>query len=141
MYKHAATPPQPATAPELETKKVSGDEIQKIEKKEAASDNSPETLRALLEKNLKWSQIIYEQNRKVNRKMLWTLIIGWIELFVLLVPLALLALAAPTIWRTFSQTYSELLNSSPTSATSSASLLESLPISASQRSQLKTLLK
>ncbi len=42
-------------------------------------------IKNLLEKNLKWSQIIYEQNRRLQQAMTWMLIGNWIRLFILLV--------------------------------------------------------
>lgn len=36
-------------------------------------------IRELLEKNLKWSQIIYEQNRRISRRLLWASIAAWLK--------------------------------------------------------------
>ena len=40
-------------------------------------------VKELLEKNLKWSQIIYEQNRKINGKLFWTAFANWLRLAIL----------------------------------------------------------
>lgn len=47
------------------------------------------SLKELIEKNLKWSQIIYEQNRKINNKLLWSAIANWLRIFLIVVPLVL----------------------------------------------------
>lgn len=41
-------------------------------------DASPAALRELLEKNLKWSQIIYEQNRKIKSALVWKAVVSWL---------------------------------------------------------------
>lgn len=47
-------------------------------------DVSPLALRELIEKNLKWSQILYEQNRRINRKLLWMLVARWLQILIVL---------------------------------------------------------
>lgn len=107
-------------------------------------DDSPHALRELLEKNLKWSQIIYEQNRRINRKMLWTLIIGWIEVAVIVLPLIAAGLLLPTIWKTVSQEFPQLFGnpaSGQMTTSSMEKLLDVLPVNGTQRDQLKSILK
>lgn len=41
--------------------------------------------RVLLEKNLKWSHILYEQNRRLSRRLLSLAIAGWVGVVLLLV--------------------------------------------------------
>lgn len=48
-------------------------------------DTSPLALRELLEKNLKWSQIIYEQNRKIKNALVWKAVASWMWFIVLVV--------------------------------------------------------
>ncbi|PIT88055.1 MAG: hypothetical protein COU29_03515 [Candidatus Magasanikbacteria bacterium CG10_big_fil_rev_8_21_14_0_10_36_32] len=55
------------------------------EKKEVMENE--ENLRELLEKNLKWSQIIYEQTRRLNRQLFWNSIFGWVKLIIIIAPL------------------------------------------------------
>jgi hypothetical protein len=58
-------------------------------------DTSPLALRELIEKNLKWSQILYEQNRRINRKLFWTAVARWIQLLVTLGVVGLGVVYAP----------------------------------------------
>lgn len=57
------------------------------EKKEIAENE--DSLRELLEKNLKWSQIIYEQTRRLNRRLFWNAMFGWFKLIIIIAPLVI----------------------------------------------------
>jgi len=46
-----------------------------------------EKINELLTNNLKWSQIIYEQTRKINRKMFWSALFDYIKLGAIIVVL------------------------------------------------------
>ncbi len=59
-------------------------------------------IKGLLEKNLKWSQIIYEQNRRLQQAMTWMLIGNWIRLFILLlIVLFVIFFAGPALRQIF----------------------------------------
>lgn len=58
-----------------------------------STDN--EVLNKLLEKNLKWSQIIYEQNRRINRKLIWMAVAGWVRLLIFVLPIILAIIYLP----------------------------------------------
>lgn len=73
-------------------------------------DVSPEALRELLEKNLKWSQIIYEQNRKINSKLFWTAFASWVRLTILVGAFAVAAWYLPPLVGSMIQRYNELLS-------------------------------
>ena len=77
-------------------------------------DVSPEALRELLEKNLKWSQIIYEQNRKINSKLFWTAFANWTRLVIMLAAFGAAAWFLPPIVASAIQRYNQIL-SDPTS--------------------------
>ena len=108
-------------------------------------DDSPKALRELLEKNLKWSQIIYEQNRKINSKLMWMSIADWVRIGLILAPIVIAALLLPSLWRSFTTNYGDLLNSSDAdktySSSASARLLELLPLNSAERDQLKAIIK
>ncbi|MBI2444254.1 MAG: hypothetical protein HYV42_03375 [Candidatus Magasanikbacteria bacterium] len=53
----------------------------------------------LLEKNLKWSQIIYEQNRKISRRLTWLAVGSWLRLLILLTPIILGLIFLPPLVR------------------------------------------
>ena len=107
-------------------------------------DTTPSALRELLEKNLKWSQIIYEQNRKLNNKLLWMAVSSWLRMLLIVVPLILGILYLPSLFQKLQGQYGSLLNSAATGKTSPdsiESLLKILPLNDIQRQQLKTILK
>jgi hypothetical protein len=111
-------------------------------------DTGPGALRELLEKNLKWSQIIYEQNRRINSKMTWSLVANWLRLIIILVPIILAILLVLNVIHGVKSNYSFLLpsQSSTTGSTTSSAeslnaVLNSLPLDAAQKAELKALLK
>ncbi len=92
-------------------------EVANAENPAPATKAEPD-LRELIEKNLKWSQIIYEQNRKINNKLLWAAIAEWLKIFLIVVPLILgIWFMAPLLKNVWSQ-YSELLGTDNTVNTS-----------------------
>jgi len=114
---------------------------------ERIKDTSPGALRELLEKNLKWSHIIYEQNRRLQNKMTWSLIIDLIRLSIIVVPLILGILFLPKVVKNYSSKYN-VLNSLSSSSVSSTStnqtiqdLLNTLNLNSEESEQLKNLLK
>lgn len=112
-----------------------------------AGENIPkeESLEDLIKKNLKWSQIIYEQNRKINSKLLWSAIASWLYFIILIVPIILgLLFLPPLLSGVFSQ-YGELLNEGNSVSTSSPSavdsLLKILNLDSAKQEQVKAILK
>lgn len=103
-----------------------------------------DTVRVLLEKNLKWSQIIYEQNRKINSKLLWMAIADWLRVIIIITPLVLAVLYLPVFYQKLQDRFGFLLNSSTPAKTSIDSLKEiikALPLNELQRQELQTILK
>lgn len=82
-------------------------------------------IQELLEKNLKWSQILYEQNRKLNRKLLWLAISGWFRFFVIAIPLGFAVWYLPPVIQKVSPAFEQMLDLLPL-ATGEKSILESL---------------
>lgn len=118
--------------------------------KKENKDISPAALRELMEKNLKWSQIIYEQNRKINRKLLWTALAGWLRLLILIalvaVPIVLGFMYLPALVRdtrakidSLSGKITSTTNQLPPGAVDQ--ILKILPVDSAARAQLKTILK
>lgn len=75
------------------------------EAKPAAPVATEPATRELVEKNLKWSQIIYEQNRKINRKLSWILFAGWLRFLLIAVPLLLAFWFLPPLIRQLGASY------------------------------------
>ncbi len=117
-----------------------------VVKKESPKTEN-EVIKELLEKNLKWSQIIYEQNRKINSKLMWASIASWFRLLIIIVPLILAIWFLPPIIQNLFDTYGGLLGGKINSATSLPNtnsidqLLKTLPIDPAKQEQLKALLK
>ena len=135
-----------------DVKKIEKDE-EKIEAKiETKSDiitkapvvENEATIKELLEKNLKWSQIIYEQNRKINNKLLWASIGGWIKIVLVVVPLVLAVIFLAPMAKNLTSFYSEMLTNTNPVLKSSGSLeqiMELLPLNSAQQEQVKAILK
>lgn len=143
MFRHPEGEQQPQQTGQPEEKKA---EIETPIAAQPAKDSSPSALRELLEKNLKWSQIIYEQNRKINNKLLWSAIAEWLRLFIIVIPLVVLIWGTwaflPQLKNVYSQ-YNELLglNAAANGKNGScADLIKNLPVSAAQQEQLKGML-
>ncbi|MFA7653970.1 MAG: hypothetical protein WCX97_02915 [Candidatus Magasanikbacteria bacterium] len=101
----------------------------------------------LLEKNLKWSQIIYEQNRKINRKMLWSSMVSWLYFIIIVAPIVLAVIFLPPIVKDTYDQYRSILGKSGsvtdkeyTSATLNQ-IINLLPLDAAKEAQVKALLK
>ncbi len=105
------------------------------------------SLKELIEKNLKWSQIIYEQNRKLNSKLLWLAASSWLKILILIIPLVAAGIFLPPLFKDVWPQYSELLgisNSSEQQTKSSNSLdgiIKILNLDPAKQEQLKALLK
>ncbi len=97
-------------------------------------------LKELLEKNLKWSQIIYEQNRKINHKLMWSAIASWLRFLIILIPLTLGLLLIPQLARDYNCLVKGV-NCSEKSRGSIENLLKVLPLDDAQREELKKIVK
>jgi len=116
-----------------------------IKKEEEGKEKPEANLREMLEKNLKWSQIIYEQNRRISRRLLWSLIASWIKWFLIIIVIILSVWYAWPIYRSFQSQYSAIINQlDPTKPIDKAGLekiLNMIPINSAQQEQIKGLLK
>jgi hypothetical protein len=102
------------------------------------------SLKELMEKNLKWSQIIYEQNRKINNKLLWSAAANWLRLLVIVVPIILAFIFLPPLLKNVWSQYGDLLGKAPVSNSKQNSLenlLKLFNLDPAQQEQLKALLK
>lgn len=107
---------------------------------------SKDDLRELLEKNLKWSQIIYEQNRRIKSRLLWSAIADWVRLVLILAPFVI---AVWYLWPMIKDARAQLQSLLGGSSTSTFQLnsqtldklMQILPVDTSQTEQIKKLLK
>ena len=77
----------------------------------AETTKSEASLNELMEKNLKWSQIIYEQNRKINNKLLWAAIASWVKLLILIGSIVAAVVFLPPLLKGVWSQYSGLFDS------------------------------
>lgn len=80
-----------------------------IEKLPIKKDSDSGDLKSLIEKNIKWSQVIYEQNKKMNRRLTWMVAGSYLRLAIILIPLILALIFLPPFLQSFMEQYSSLL--------------------------------
>ncbi|MEK7643692.1 MAG: hypothetical protein AAB390_00090 [Patescibacteria group bacterium] len=73
------------------------------------SDGQGGDLKSLIEKNIKWSQIIYEQNKKIKNRLTWMLIGDYLKIFLILAPLIIALLYLPPFISQLMKTYDAIL--------------------------------
>lgn len=71
----------------------------------ASQASEHESLKVLIEKNIKWSQVIYQQNRKIQRRLSWMTFGSYFRLFLILVPIILGAIFLPPLVSDFMNQY------------------------------------
>ncbi|HYE59786.1 MAG TPA: hypothetical protein VEA18_01215 [Candidatus Kapabacteria bacterium] len=70
-----------------------------------------QTLQELVEKNIKWSQVVYEQNRKILRRMTLMTIASYVRLFLILIPLLIALIYLPPLISGYVEQMNALLGS------------------------------
>jgi len=114
------------------------------ENKVLSVDSGNNSIKELLEKNLKWSQIIYEQNRKINHKLLWSAIAGWLRLLLIVAPLILAILYLPPIakdlWSKFNTISGTASGTGQVGKDSLNTIINLLNLSSEQEKQVKKIL-
>ena len=102
---------------------------------------SEPSLKELIEKNLKWSQIIYEQNRKINNKLLWSAVANWLRLLIILMLIILAFIFLPPLLKNVWSQYSDLLGNDPATNTQQNPIINLLlkwsSLDPAQQEQLK----
>ncbi len=102
----------------------------------------------LLEKNLKWSQIIYEQNRKINRKLFISSLFSWVYFIIIVAPIILAVWFLPPVIKNAYDQYKNIfgtgrvgsVNNKPVNS-SLDQVFKLLNLDAAQEEQVKALLK
>lgn len=144
MFRHKNTPDSPETAVDKSALENKSEDTKPLKEKKEATVSD---LRELLEKNLKWSQIIYEQNRKINSKLFWTAVANWIRVLLIAVPLILAVIFLPPLLKKALSGYSELLGGGTGTSEKKINpstieqFLKMLPLNSIQEEQIKAMLK
>jgi len=76
-------------------------------------NHNTDSLKELIEKNIKWSQVIYEQNKKIKRRLDWMIIAGYLKLLIIIAPIILALIYLPPILKDLINQYSNLVGSIP----------------------------
>lgn len=88
-------------------------EIKNLKKDEAKVNihvnHNVDSLKALVEKNIKWSQVLYEQNKKIKRRLTLMAVGSYLRLALILVPLLIAFIYLPPLFSQFWSQYSNLL--------------------------------
>lgn len=119
-----------------------------IGKKELSGSGSEiEGIKDLLEKNLKWSQIIYEQNRRISRRLLWQSIFSWVKWLIIGIAIAWSVWYAWPVIQGLTSQYNSIMKQlqlAPGGKFDPASLdqiLKNLSLTPAQQEQLKAMTK
>lgn len=147
MFRHKGNASKSEDNAEKHGKEIEKNKTEKEADEEKKRDGKPAvepSLKELIEKNLKWSQIIYEQNRKINNKLLWSAVANWLRLLIILVPLGLAAWFLSPIAKQLYSTYQQFFGNQTTldgQSTSFEQMLKLLPMNSAQQEQIKAILK
>lgn len=71
-----------------------------------------EEVAALLKKNLQWSNIIYEQNKRIQRRLTWMVVGSYLRLLIVVIPLIVAAVYLPPLLRDIMGSYQQVLGTS-----------------------------
>lgn len=101
---------------EKELKKDSQLELGKnlVEEKDIVQETSggkEDDLKKLIEKNIKWSQIIYQQNKKIKNRLTLMVVGSYLKIFLILAPIIIAIFYLPPFINQIMKTYGGLLPS------------------------------
>lgn len=80
--------------------------------KEEETHMSHGTLQELIEKNIKWSQVIYNQNKKIKRRLTMIVVGNYLRLFIIIAPILLGFLYWPEILAKLNEYFGQYLGGS-----------------------------
>ncbi len=84
---------------------------------ETDNNSTHESLQGLIEKNIKWSQVIYNQNKKIKHRLTMMVIGNYLRLFLILAPILLSIIFLPEILGKFTQYFGQYLGDGSSSST------------------------
>ena len=71
--------------------------------------NDQKELEKLLQDNLKYSKVIYERIRKIEKAITWMKVFSILRIIIIVVPIVLAILYLPPLWKKTMQKYQGLL--------------------------------
>ena len=127
-------------------KKIEEPEVLSKEKIDAIKDDpvTLEKIKELLTNNLKWSQIIYEQNRKINRKLFWASFFDYLKIALIVIPLVVgffYLLPGINNLLNAADIFSGGKDGTSEQGASLDAFLNQLPLDQAKKEQIKTLLR
>ncbi len=87
-----------------------------------APKEDKDDLRGLIEKNIKWSQLIFEQNKKIKKRLTLMAVGSYLRLALIIIPIILGIIYLPAFLSDVWQDYASVIGVSP------ESLLNTSPI-------------
>jgi hypothetical protein len=66
-------------------------------------------LKDLIEKNIKWSQVIYNQNKQIKHRLTMITLLSWLKVLIILVPIIVAFVYLPAFLRDAWSQYGDLL--------------------------------
>ena len=92
-----------------------------------SSDISIHTeIKELIEKNIKWSQVIYNQNKKIKHRMTMLVVGNYLRLLLIIVPIILGIIYLPALFGDMWQQYGSTLGLDGTRAIDVGSLIKAV---------------
>lgn len=73
------------------------------------SELKSENLKELIEKNIKWTQVVYEQNKQIKRRLTLLALGSYLRILIIVVPIILALIYLPPILRPLFEKYNSLL--------------------------------
>jgi hypothetical protein len=70
-----------------------------------------DSLKELIEKNIKWSQVIYEQNKKIKRRLTLMSVASYLRLLIFAIPIILGIIYLPSLLSNVLEQYGGILGS------------------------------
>ena len=98
---------------DVKDKEIKIDDLKKIDPEFDIKDAS---LKELVEKNIKWTQIVYNQNKEIKARLTLMAVSSYIKILVIVVPIVLAFIYLPSILEQAFSQYSTLLGGKNISA-------------------------
>jgi hypothetical protein len=70
---------------------------------------STDNLKELIEKNIKWSQVIYNQNKQIKHRLTMITVLAWLKVFLIVVPIILGIIYLPPLIKEIWGQYGQML--------------------------------